>query len=263
MWKVMFFLSALVLAGCADNTHDAPGSSAASEEISRADSIISRAIATHGGSALDQSVVEFDFRGEHFRIRHDDGKFSYARTYRDTLGRTLRDVMTNDSTYRLVNGRQAEITAEDERSLISNVNATTYLALVPYFLDAPAVRNQYIRRDTVRGEAYHLIEVTFQQQGGGRDWQDRYLYWFSTDDAAMEYFAYGYGLAPGEEPGSRFREAFNVRRRGGIRFADYRNYSSDTLGVDNMARYGDLLEAGELRLVSTVELDSIRVRRLD
>jgi hypothetical protein len=76
----------------------------------------------------------------------------------------------------------------------------------------------------------------------------------------MDYLAYAYGLGKGEDYGTRFRDAFNVRRVGGVRFADYRNYTlPDSLPPDQLARYGRLFDADSLRRVSTVALDSVRV----
>jgi len=140
-----------------------------------------------------------------------------------------------------------------------------YFALLPEPLGDPAVRPRYTGADTLGGVPYHRVAVRFRQKGGGRDWQDRFLYWFDQRDFSMDYLAYAYGLAGGEDYGTRFREAFNTRRRGGVRFADYRNYTArtDSLPPGALSRYARLLEADSLRRVSTVALDSVRVRPLD
>lgn len=241
-----------VLASCTDAPDDAPDAQA----------IIERAIAAQGGDLLDRAVVAFDFRDEHFRIRREDGRFSYARTYEDSLGRSVREVLTNDSLYRAVDGRRVSLSEEERAAVEEDVNSVTYFALLPYFLQAPAVQPRYAGADTIEGVPYHRVAVTFRQEGGGRDWQDRFLYWFRQNDYAMDYLAYAFGLEPEEEPGTRFREAFNIRRVNGVRFADYRNYTADTLSPSHLARYGALADTSTLELVSTIALDSVRVRPL-
>jgi hypothetical protein len=53
-----------------------------------------------------------------------------------------------------------------------------------------------------------------------------------------------------------------VRRVEGVRFADYMNYTSDTLSYDRMALYPDLWSRDALELVSRIEIDSLRVQPL-
>lgn len=251
---VILAVAGLLLTSCTDASEvdNAPA----------AETIIERAIAAQSGDLLDRAVVEFDFRGEHFRIRHEDGRFSYARTYEDSLGREVREVLTNDSLYREIDGQRVDLSEEERPVVEEDVNSVTYFALLPYFLQDPAVRASYAGPDTIEGTPYHRIAVSFRKEGGGPDWQDRFLYWFRQDDYAMDYFAYAYGLGPGEEPDTRFREAFNVRHVGGVRFADHYNYTVDTLSPSNLARYGDFVGSDSLELVSTIAHDSIRVRPL-
>ena len=70
----------------------------------------------------------------------------------------------------------------------------------------------------------------------------------------------GAGLLIG--PGTRFREAYNVRRVNGVRMADYHNYTVDTLSADQMEEYPDLWARDAVRLVSEIKLDSVQVRLL-
>ena len=88
------------------------------------------------------------------------------------------------------------------------------------------------------------------------------MYWFRMDTYAMDYLAYAFGQGPDEEPGTRFREAYNVRRVNGVRMADYHNYTVDTLSADQMDEYPDLWARDAARLVSRIELDSVQVQPL-
>ena len=37
--------------------------------------IVDRAIAVHGGDVIEHSVIEFDYRGKHFKATRDGGAF--------------------------------------------------------------------------------------------------------------------------------------------------------------------------------------------
>lgn len=223
---------------------------------------VNRAIVQHGGNVLDHAIVTFDFRDAHFRIRRDGGRFHYTRTYTDSLGRSVREVLSNDSLYRAVDGTRVDL-SEDERGAVRTaVNSVVYFALLPYFLRDSAVQLDYHDPDTIQGTRYDRVRVTFQQEGGGQDWQDVFMYWFARRDAAMQFLAYAYGRGPDEEYGTRFREAFNVRSVNGVRFADYRNYTTPGDSLQDLTRYPALWAQDSLELVSTIELDSIRVEPL-
>jgi hypothetical protein len=236
---------------------------AAESESPSGRAVVDSAIAAHGGAVLDHAVVTFDFRGDDVRIRQDSGRFRFQRTYTDSLGRTVREVLSNDSLYRTVDGARVTLSADERGSVETAVNSVSYFALLPHPLGDPAVQTTYEGRDTLDGTTYHRVRVTFEQEGGGRDWQDRFLYWFRADDTyAMDYLAYAYGFAPGEESGTRFREAYNVRRIEGVRVADYSNYTDTSLALDELHRYPDRFNQDALSLVSRVELDSVEVQPL-
>ena len=228
-----------------------------------AEAIVDSAVAAHGGDVMHRAVMTFDFRGTAFRLVQDGGRFRYSRTYTDSLGRTVQEVLSNDSLYRAVNGTRVDVNDAEARPIETAVNSVAYFALLPEPLTDAAVQPTRLGRDTIEGAPYHVIEVTFRREGGGRDWEDRFVYWFRTDTYAMDYLAYAYGLGTGgEEPGHRFREAYNVRRVNGVRVADYRNYTDTTLTPSTLERYPSRLNAETLELVSTVDLDSVRVRPL-
>ena len=238
------------------------GGCQAPEPVPSATAIVDSARAAHGDSVLDQAVMTFTFRGDAYRLRHDDGRGHYRRSYTDSLGRSVTDGLTSNTVYRVVEGDTVSLSASERDDVETTVNSVAYFALLPEPLGDPAVQPAYSGRDTIAGVPYHRIRVTFRREGGGKDWQDVFLYWFRTDTYAMDYLAYAYGQGPGEEAGTRFRKADNVRRIRGVRVADYDNYTSDTLSADHMARYPDLLARGAVRLVSRIELDSVEIRPL-
>ena len=220
--------------------------------------IVDRAMAAHGSENLDRAEVEFDFRDRHYVVTRDGGRFTYERTFTDSTGADVRDVLTNDSLYREVNGARVDLTEEERLSAETGVNSVVYFALLPYFLNDPAVQKSYLGEATVEGEPYDKVEVTFQEEGGGQDYQDRYVYWFHRDNHTMDYLAYSFEVNGG---GTRFRQAVNPRVVGGVRFADYLNGGADTLGTP-IHRYDEMLAAGEIDPISEIELKNIDVRPL-
>jgi len=226
-----------------------------------AGAVIDSARSAHGASVLQRATVEFFFRGDDYRIRQDDGRFHYRRAYTDSLDRPVAEGLTNEGVYRVVEGDTVSLTSAERGEVKTTVNSVSYFALLPEPLDEPAVQPTYSGRDTIDGAPYHCVRVTFRQEGGGDDWQDVFVYWFHAGTYAMDFLAYAYGLgSDDEETGTRFREAYNVRRVNGVRLADYRNYTADTLVPDQMHRYPDLRDQDELKLVSRIEIDSVRVR---
>lgn len=232
------------------------------ESSPSAAAVIDSARAAHGSSVLKQAVVTFTFRGDTYHLRQDGGQFHYRRAYTDSLGRSVMDGITNDGLYRVVEGDTLSLSPSEREAVETTVNSVAYFTLLPEPLGDSAVQPTYRGRDTIDGVPYHRVQVTFRQEGGGTDWQDVFTYWFHTNTYEMDYFAYAFGQGPNEEPGTRFREAYNVRRRKGVRVADYHNYTADTLTADQMDQYPGLLETDALERVSEIEIDSVRVRPL-
>lgn len=227
----------------------------------QAEAIIHRAIEAHGGDRLDGTRIEFDFREYHYTIIQDGGRFQYERERPDSIG-YIHDVLNNDGSYRLIDGRRVELPAERAAAFYSSLNSVAYFMLLPFKLTDDAVQARHLSETVIRGEPYHEIEVTFRPDGGGRDYQDRFVYWFHRDRHTMDYLAYDYVT---DETGTRFREAFNARNVGGIRFQDYNNFVSATITVpgDPIENLDEEFEAGELELLSTIESNNITVEPID
>lgn len=254
-------LVAGLLAACGEPASIDPAAAPSEQEASApsdsAAAIIERARRTHGAGVLDRAEVSFSFRGTPFTVRRDGGAFEYARIVADS-GDVVRDVLDNDGFRRTRAGRPVALGPEESAAAKGAVNSVVYFALLPYPLADPAVQPRLLSPDTLGGEPYHLVEVTFRPEGGGRDYQDRFLYWIHRDRYTVDYLAYSYDVNDG---GIRFREAFNPRTVGGVRFADYRNYAPETL-EPALESLGQMFEADSLALVSEIVLDSVRVTPL-
>ncbi len=257
----------LALAGCADSAPTGaalPAEAAAAEaapavpaEAARdtaAVAVIGRARAAHGSDTLDAALVTFGFRGQTFRVERGGGRFAYTRT--DSAG-TVRDVLDNDGVRRTVDGVPVALGERAALTVEGDVNSVVYFALLPHGLTDPAVQPRLVGPDTLGGEPYDLVEVTFRPEGGGRDYQDRFLYWVHRDRDTVDYLAYSYEVNGG---GARFRRAVNPRSVGGVRFADYENYTAEPR-EPALEDLGRLWESGSLELLSEVVLDEVRVER--
>lgn len=226
--------------------------------------LIDRARTHHGSALLDRAELAFSFRGTPFTVRRDGGRFRYARTTTDSLGRAVEEVVDNDGTHRFVDGTEVPLAADEAGAVTTAVNSVAYFALLPAPLSDPAVRARLLTPDRVGGEDYDRVEVTFAQQGGGADFDDRYVYWLRRPDGRVGHYAYTYDVTPGDTAraatGTRFRVPIGARRVGGVLVQDWRNVSAD--GLVDLRQFGDAYDAGQTFEVSEVVLDAVRVTPL-
>lgn len=225
--------------------------------------LIDRARTHHGSALLDRAEMRFSFRGTPYRIWRDEDAFRYTRTTTDSLGRTVEEVIDNDGTRRLVDGAEVALDAAEAGRVGESINSVVYFATLPAKLTDPAVRARLLAPDRVSGEDYDRIEVTFAQDGGGKDHQDRYVYWLRSD-GEIGYFAYSYAETPGDTAraatGTRFRVPIRSQRVAGVLVQDWRNLSADSL--DQIERFGDAFDERRTFEVSEVILDDVSIDRM-
>ena len=217
--------------------------------------IVTNAIENHGGELFEKSVIEFDFRKKRYILERDQGLYTYHRIFDDSLG-TIHDILTNDGFKRLVNN--VDIDAEWALRYSSSVNSVAYFALLPFGLNDAAVNKELSGVEEIKGESYYKIKVTFDQAGGGEDFEDEFMYWFHTSSLQLDYFGYYYKTDGG---GIRFREAVNTREIGGITLSDYINYKGPA-GDNDVASLALRYERGELEKLSEIVLENLEVKRL-
>ena len=250
MLRVLPFLL-LILAAC-----QRPAPQGDAEALA----LIDRARTHHGSALLDRAEMRFSFRGTPYTIRRDDGRFRYSRTTTDSLGRTVEEVVDNDGTHRFVDGVEVPLDAAEAGTVGESINSVVYFATLPRALADAAVRARLLTPDRVAGEDYDRVEVTFAEEGGGADAQDRYVYWL-RDNGEIGYYAYSYVETPGDTAraatGTRFRVPLQTRRVGGVLVQDWRNLSADSL--IQIERFGDVYDARQTFEVSQVILDDVVV----
>jgi len=249
-----FILFLLLITACTNQ--ESQQIPTAPEEKDQAQIIVDKAIEAHGSPKVSGNIIEFDFRGRHYISKREGGKFQYERIFTDTLDNDYRDILTNEGLTREINGEKVILSAKDSSAYSNSVNSVLYFALLPYFLNDRAVNKTYEGEGLIKGQSYHKIRVTFGEEDGGKDFEDQFMYWINGEKFTIDYLAYNYQTDGG---GARFREAINVRKTGGIRFADYINYKPKTL---NMAveTFDRLLEQDSLVELSRIISENVAVK---
>ncbi|MBX2819513.1 MAG: hypothetical protein KTR29_07520 [Rhodothermaceae bacterium] len=223
--------------------------------------IVDRAIEAHGSTVLNKSHLEFDYRGKHFIATRNDGVFSYERLYSDSTG-NVREVLNNDEVFKEINGERVDLTEKKRYSIQETLNSVVYFGFVPFFLNDPAVQKKFLGETIVEDNPYLLVEITFAQEDGGPDYEDRFVYWFHKETFTMDYLAYDFHINDG---GTRLRKAYNIRTIEGVRVSDFYNYSSDVLPQPGtpIETYGEVLTRGDAKLLSEINLENVTIRQLE
>ncbi|WP_375580263.1 DUF6503 family protein [Marivirga tractuosa] len=215
-----------------------------------ANQYIKNAIEYHGGQAYEALDIQFQFRDKLYVLRHEGGNFQYSRIFEDSTGRRVNDILENSGFTRLVDGEKVELSAKDSAAYANSVNSVHYFALLPYNLKDDAVLAHNREDVLIKGKAYKTIEVRFKQEGGGKDYEDVFMFWFNANTYEMDYFAYSYETEGG---GVRFRESINKEKVEDVLFQDYNNYKAEK-GTD-LANLPSMFEKGELELLSKIDLE--------
>lgn len=262
-WSFFLFVFSFLVVSCQPATEEGKDdvSQGQAIEVSQtsvdmAKGLVMQAIKIHGGSLYDSARIEFDFRGRHYVSDRKGGNYQYERVFEEK-GKAVRDILSNEGFKRYIDGEETTLSNKKSKSYSNSVNSVIYFALLPYFLNDPAVNMQYLGEVDFNNGKYQKVKVTFKQEGGGKDFEDEYIYWINTTSFTVDYLAYNYLVDGG---GARMREAYNIRTVNGIRFADYINYKP-TNGSRDVATFDELYEAGKMKELSKIESENIIVSR--
>lgn len=241
----------LCLASCSNNSSNQQDE--LEDEIgSLADSIVHNAIQAHGGKNYENAHFSFDFRGMTYTFKIDGERFEYTRS-QFIDDHNVLDVYSDAGLKRYVDDVEQELSEEDAQKYSESINSVIYFTILPYKLNDSAVNKEYLGNTTIKGKVYDVVKVTFDQHGGGTDYQDEYCYWFDIHNHYMDYLAYNFQENGG---GARFRAAYNQREVGGIRFQDYVNYKADPeIPLENLAK---LYEQDKLELLSMIANENVK-----
>ena len=219
--------------------------------------IIDQAIAVSGGERYGSSTIEFDFRNRHYKALRDNGIFQLERQFKDSTD-IITDIYNNTEYKRLKNDIPIHVPDTMAVKYTNSVNSVHYFMVLPYGLNDAAVVKTYISKMIIKEKSYHKIKVTFNQDGGGKDYEDVFVYWINTDDYKLEYLAY-LTYNSDRSIDLRFREVYNERYVNGIRFVDYNNYKPESMDVDLLS-LDTMFENDELILLSKIENENISVK---
>lgn len=217
-----------------------------------ADDIVNESIKASGGQKIDSSTISFNFRDKQYRAIRNKGLFQLERQFNDSIN-NIKDVLSNSGLKRFINDELIEIPDSMAFKFSNSVNSVHYFSVLPFGLNDKAVNKDYLGLVTIKDKTYHKIKVTFDQEGGGDDFEDVFVYWMDTINYNVDYLAYSYHVNGG---GMRFREAYNERYINGIRFVDYNNYKSEAKNI-SLFDLDKLFESEKLKLLSKIELKNI------
>lgn len=217
--------------------------------------IVDRSIEISGGKKYKNSTISFKFRDLEYRSTWKNNKRELSRT-RISDSMKVVDVLWNNTLERTI-GDSVVTLSDSLANIYSNsVNSVHYFVNLPYGLNDPAVNKEFLGETTIDKNSYYKIKVTFDQEGGGDDFDDVYVYWFNKETFKPDYLAYKFHVNGG---GIRFRAAINERYVNGIRFVDYENYKAPIKST-SIYETDKLYENGELNLLSTIVLKNVAVQ---
>lgn len=219
-----------------------------------AQEIIDKTIEKAGASRYKNASIEFKFRDHTYKSSRKGGEFQLERSITDSTGK-YRDVINNTGFRRFINDTLATVPDSMVVRYSSSVNSVHYFAHLPYGLNDRAVNKKLAGETVIKGEPYYKINITFQQEGGGADHHDEFMYWIHKEKFTIDYLAYKFLVNDG---GIRFRAAFNPRVIDGIRFVDYMNYTISNFNT-KLEDLDKLYEQGKLEMLSTIKTEVISV----
>ena len=243
MLRFTLILIFLVTVGCRNND----------SKIMHVQDIVDKSIEVSGDNLYKSCNISFTFRDIRYEMQNVNGSKILKRIIKKDSTEIL-DILKHNSFERYINGNLVNVADSMATKYSNSINSVHYFAYLPYGLNDPAVNKKLLGETQIGGNKYYKVEVTFDEEDGGEDFEDIYIYWINKETFRPDYLAYEFSTNGG---GARFREAFNERIINGIRFVDYKNYkAADNISVYNLEA---LFKSKELELLSTIRLEDISV----
>lgn len=217
--------------------------------------ILNKSITEAGGKKIENSIIEFDFRDKHYKAKRNNGAFELDRSFKNSTA-LIKDVLSNNGFERYIDDQLKTLETEKEQAYSASVNSVHYFSVLPHGLNDKAVNKALIGEEQIKNQTYYKIKVTFNQNGGGEDYEDVFIYWINKQTFKPDYLAYSYNEDDGK--GMRFREAYNERYIKGLRFVDYNNYKTD-IKNPNLKDLGKYFNDNRLKIISKIALKNIKV----
>ncbi|MEB8389496.1 hypothetical protein OO012_20020, partial [Rhodobacteraceae bacterium KMM 6894] len=104
----------------------------------------------------------------------------------------MEDVKSKAKFERFIDGTLEVLPDSTANKYDNSVNSVHYFVKLPYGLNDPAVNKTLLGEVTLKEKEYYKIKVTFEQAGGGDDFEDTYLYWINKETFKPDYLAYDF-----------------------------------------------------------------------
>ena len=250
------FLFILVLSSACQTDKKTQADDEGSAGILSADDIIQKAIEASGKQKVSDHRIVFEFRDKTYVSEGICGQFKFTRI--DT-SKQVKDVFFKDRLQRKVKGKVVQLADTTATSIKSTINSVNYFVHLPYRLKDGAVKAKRLADDTIADTFYYQLQVKFSKDGGGKDHQDIYRYWFDKKDYSMDYLAYKFYTNDG---GMRFRVKKAEKKMKGIVFQDYENLKpkADSLSFSNIS---EAYKEDRLEKVSKIITQPVSVALLE
>jgi hypothetical protein len=220
-----------------------------------AQSIVDEAIEKSGGDKYKNLIAEFDFRKNHYVIDIKDGVYKYTRIQSDSAGKRTVDIMTDATFERKIADLNIVLPDSMVQKYRNSINSVAYFFLLPKPLNDPSVNKELLGEVKIKGKDYYKIKVTFNQEGGGEDFQDIFVYWFEKNSFDLDYLAYSY---ENDRGGVRFREAYDCKTDK-IKYCNYKNYGFEDLKI-KPEDLDVMFEKGEIPLKSEIVNENVSIK---
>ncbi len=221
------------------------------EKMDQAEVLTAETIQAHGGSLYDEAFYGFTFRKKQYTFQNRKGSYTYTVKSGDQ-GKEIQDVLENGVLTRTINGSATPLSEKEIAKYFEALNSVVYFVTLPHKLKDRAVNKTYEGPTMIKGRAYDVLGIGFDQDGGGVDYDDQFHYWINKETKTIDYLAYSYST---NEGGVRFRSAYNPRTVGGIRFQDYINYEAP-IGTP-LKDLPALYETGALKELSRIITENV------
>lgn len=195
----------------------------------------------------------FDFRGANYSFRHHEGGFRYTKLLK-TDSTNQFDVLTDEGFTRVLNGDTLALDEEKSAAYGEILNSVVYFVCLPQKLKDGAVNMRDMGQTSIKDENYHVLKVSFEEQGGGTDFEDEFMYWVNSKTNFVDYFAYRYHVNGG---GVRFRSVLSRETVNGMVFQNYINHEADI--KSDLEALPVLYERGELKELSRIIIENIKI----
>ncbi|QCW99038.1 hypothetical protein FGM00_02485 [Aggregatimonas sangjinii] len=258
--RILLYISLIMVFSCTSKSKKAVTENQAKEEMaidsvqpSKADVLVAETIEAHGGRRYDTASYGFTFRDKTYTFENGKNGYRYTASSIENTD-TIQDILENGKLTRTINRKIVALSEKDNAKYTEALNSVVYFATLPSKLNDKAVNKTYEGRTTIKNLEYELLSIDFDEEGGGKDYDDKFLYWINADTKTVDYLAYSYSTNDG---GVRFRSAFNPRTVAGIRFQDYINYEVP-IGTP-LKNLSQLYEDGKLKELSKIITKDVRI----